>query len=130
MPDWTYNSITIKKGRSSDENWKYIVDTFNESEEGGVFGLMEKFLPQPEDIGDAWYEWRINHWGTKWDIAVTDLAHEDESISFSEQTAWAPPSSFLRFLCHKFGLDIRNEYNDGGQITYGKMIVLLQNFIM
>ena len=56
--------------------------------------LLSWMVPQPNFEGDQdWYMWRVNSWGTKWDISdvYIDNAAEPDSIEFSFSTAWAPP---------------------------------------
>jgi hypothetical protein len=56
--------------------------------------LLAWMVPQPTFEGDQdWYMWRVNNWGTKWDITdvYIDNADELDSIEFSFSTAWAPP---------------------------------------
>jgi len=56
--------------------------------------LLTWMVPQPNFAGDQdWYMWRVNNWGTKWDITdvYIDNAAEPDSIEFSFSTAWAPP---------------------------------------
>ena len=54
---------------------------------------------------DRWYDWRVNHWGTKWDaydVEVDDCDVDHLIITFN--TAWSPPEP----ICHA----IRDEYPD------------------
>jgi len=54
---------------------------------------------------DRWYDWRVNHWGTKWDaydVVVTD--DDPESVEIEFNTAWSPPEP----ICAA----IRDEYPD------------------
>lgn len=42
----------------------------------------------------GWYEWRLAHWGTKWEAYECDM--DDADIEYGEltyrfQTAWGPP---------------------------------------
>ena len=56
--------------------------------------LLNWMVPQPVFEGDQdWYMWRVNNWGTKWDICdvYIDNNAEPDSIEFSFSTAWAPP---------------------------------------
>ena len=48
---------------------------------------------------DSWYEWSVDNWGTKWDIGEVDedcmvKSPDGKSVSFSFDTAWAPPLNF------------------------------------
>lgn len=46
----------------------------------------------------TWYEWRIEHWGTKWD--AYDVRWVDEELVFS--TAWSPAVPVIRTLSRMF----------------------------
>lgn len=49
-------------------------------------------VPRPEAEED-WYNWSIQHWGTKWDICDVYFENqaEEDSLEFSFSSAWAPP---------------------------------------
>jgi hypothetical protein len=52
-----------------------------------------------------WYDWRLQHWDTKWDaydVCVTDDDPENVEIEFN--TAWSPPEA----ICNQ----IREDYPD------------------
>ena len=41
---------------------------------------------------ERWYDWRVNHWGTKWDAYDLTVEDEDEDqLEFKFNTAWSPP---------------------------------------
>ncbi|NDE15992.1 hypothetical protein EBZ80_13780 [bacterium] len=55
-----------------------------------------------------WYDWQVQHWGTKWDIGRDkdspriNLPANATSVTLRFETAWAPPIAFydhLRFKC-------------------------------
>jgi hypothetical protein len=53
-----------------------------------------------------WYDWNITHWGTKWDVAVSDddkyanteLDFFDGKTNYRFQTAWSPPEDAIARL--------------------------------
>jgi hypothetical protein len=51
---------------------------------------------EPTIREDSWRDWRVQHWGTKWDVydCCNDFEQEVASDEFSANscTAWAPPS--------------------------------------
>ena len=53
---------------------------------------------------DNWYDWQVHHWGTKWDIrgdiGTNDI--DDESCSFTFNTAWSPPEPIVKKLQEMF----------------------------
>jgi hypothetical protein len=49
----------------------------------------------PENIGDGWYDWCNDNWGTKWDVRET---FEDEEGNICFDTAWSTPMEVLTHL--------------------------------
>ena len=86
---------------------------------------FETALPIPENIGEGWYEWCIENWGTKWnpvedtgDIEVKD----DGSVSSFLLTAWDPPTAWLTTLAERFpGYVFEIEYMETGNAISGKV---------
>ena len=89
-PEW-YNTPLI----SSD------VRRYSFSEPKGEVGELPQYVEDPwrrlvfkstGQTDDRWYDWRVNHWGTKWDaydVVVTD--DDPESLEIEFNTAWSPP---------------------------------------
>ena len=87
--------------------------------------------PKTREIGGyevpAWYAWRVNNWGTKWDLADVQITqpltlHDDEdvlpesmnaSFSFNCWTAWSPPIPIWDKLV-EMGLSVDADYQDEG----------------
>tara|TARA_R110001606_G_scaffold116562_6_gene245662 strand:- start:702 stop:992 length:291 start_codon:yes stop_codon:yes gene_type:complete len=71
------------------------------------------------------YDWRVEHWGTKWDVAdvaiidaieVSDEEGDEEGLawfSFRCWTAWGPPVPVWDAL-HAHGIDVEADYQDEG----------------
>lgn len=60
---------------------------------------FEKIHPRPEDIGEGWYDWSIENWGTKWDVTET---FEDEEGYICFDTAWSTPYTLISNLSEKY----------------------------
>jgi len=75
-----------------------------------------KIVPEPEGLGDGWYDWRITHWGTKWDAYDCDLTERDvDMLVFSCSTAWTPPEPIVLALRDRFpNLAISWFFNEPG----------------
>lgn len=93
MPNWCMNAIAVShKDRAQMQRF---IDVLNNRE-----GLFNSFVPQPEMEGDGWYEWRLGHWGTKWDVATEASEYIEidgdavDGITFTIETAWGPPINF------------------------------------
>ena len=80
---------------------------------------FEKIIPMPENIyqgnlgpderklygSNNWYDWSINHWGTKWNAYDTSCDKENNTVTFD--TAWSCPLPVLDALaeiCSKHGV--------------------------
>ena len=54
---------------------------------------------------DRWYNWRVQNWGTKWDISEKDIEWSDDHedyVQFAFDTAWSPPEGIVSALREKF----------------------------
>lgn len=112
MPNWCENKMIVA-GKTD------VVKSFIERM-GDEFKMLENHIPTPKFLlstnaeteeqknnniaeygSPDWYWWRVNNWGTKWDIDdafITDEVedfHEDgtsiTSFIMYFNTAWAPP---------------------------------------
>jgi hypothetical protein len=85
----------------------------------------------PVDPESAWWDWRVQNWGTKWEI-TTDEAYIDTSkneIRVSFATAWSPPTGIfdklvddgygVNALYYEGGCAFCGQYVDGSDETYG-----------
>ena len=97
MPNWCSNVIYI-------ENTKHDAEALRERLEGNVDEdwLLAYFIPEPKydnnsDECPDWYGWRIENWGTKWEVQVdewSELPTGDPDIvrfRIAFDSAWAPP---------------------------------------
>jgi hypothetical protein len=87
MPNWCSNRATITGPEPVITEIKQKL-TQDDPE------LLAWMVPQPNFEGNQdWYNWNIEHWGCKWDLCdvYIDNAAEQDSVSFSFSTAWAPP---------------------------------------
>jgi len=82
--------------------------------------FLNVLRPMPAEYteGEMWYDWRIEHWGTKWDLDPDELtlSHgpvgiirvSDKKISITTKFAWAPPMDALLYY-HQNNTDIKIE---------------------
>ena len=104
MPNWCNNSFAIT---GNIESIKELWDTAQTAGHDGTFGLLNAIMPEPEDIGEEWYGWRVENWGTKWDVTDEGLEFIDNgdgtaSISGWFDSAWAPPIGAYEQLAADF----------------------------
>ena len=121
MPNWCDNQVTITGPSSVIDKIEKIV---NEESNNAENGLLQFFHPMPKELLDTeagptaktkaekderkarklefgaenWYDWRVNNWGTKWEVCEfygvdkqPDALIGDSTISFAFSSAWSPP---------------------------------------
>ena len=139
MPNWCNNQITITGPNSVIDKIEEIVKTEDTHENTGLlnfFKPMPKELegttspsssakkPQPMVEGfDNWYDWRVENWGTKWELCEfygVDRQHlndslDESTISFAFSSAWAPPiNAYEQFLADNENCSLKAYYYEGG----------------
>jgi|TARA_R110000765_G_scaffold84565_4_gene163542 hypothetical protein len=108
MPNHTSNKLAVSGPTSEVERFKLE----NKSKEETL--SLEKSLPTPSEmLGDnaiksgnmpAWYSWRVENWGTKWDI-YDSLDWENDPYGNSVVrffSAWSPPTPWLKAIAEKY----------------------------
>ena len=76
----------------------------------------------------AWYDWRVNNWGTKWDVCdvqiTNPIEHNEDGTStfgFNCWTAWSPPVPVWKKLV-ELGIDVHADYQDEGMMFEGEFV--------
>ena len=122
MPNWCNNSITITGPKAT------ITDLWNRAQKAdpnGEFGLLNAMVPMPRELEGTtspsdtpnWYNWRVNNWGTKWDISDEglELSEDGTEITGWFDSAWSPPiEAYNTFLTENQECSIRATYEEGG----------------
>ena len=119
-------------------------------EKGETPGLLQFMAPMPEELmeteagpiaktkkeklarqtrklefgAENWYDWRVNNWGTKWELCefygvdrqyLTEQSEGESTISFAFSSAWSPPiGAYEKFLENNSNCFIRAYYYEGG----------------
>ena len=96
MPNWCHNRVTVD--HEDQDKVEYMFKIF--TEEDKVFNAL---IPMPEEYlqGEAWYDWRIDNWGCKWDIRGKDTTVNSDVIGSFEvefETPWGPPEKICKHL--------------------------------
>jgi hypothetical protein len=94
---------------------------YNEVKVKHTFPNFASGEPRPEfvDPEQAWYDWRLQNWGTKWEIvsneSYLDIQENEhgKSIRASFATAWSPPTDLYANLVEQ-GYEIKAHYFEGG----------------
>ena len=127
MPNWCQNVMYVS--HTDKEMMVALKDAIIKRE------LCDHIKPMPEELEDTtssdypnWYDWRVNNWGTKWDIYSpwdTDEIYvaDDgkETYVFKFDTAWSPPIPIYDAMMDQgFNLVARYvEYGCGYHGEYG-----------
>jgi len=118
MPNWCSCRATISGPAPVIQEITYILN-----EESTP--LLAWMVPQPQFQGDQdWYQWNVNNWGTKWDIADVYFEHQadEDQIQFSFSTAWGPPvEAFARWAQADGRVQFVLEYWEPGMAFAGRV---------
>lgn len=94
---------------------------------------FENFLPTPPELleGQGWYDWRVDNWGTKWDLgqdAVSigqieptndpDLEYKYQ-VGLGFQTAWSPALPVFQKIASDFDVYIEYKFIEEGMAFFG-----------
>lgn len=100
MPNWCDNHITITS--TNVESIDYIHSVVTSDDDLNLMGLR----PRPDDVGDNWHGWSVQHWGTKWslDIHMVELSEffGEYQITIQAMSAWSPPLELLAYITERF----------------------------
>ena len=85
--------------------------------------LCQTLIPMDEALLDGdWYHWRLNNWGTKWDIYDTHCTRMDaNTLVLNFYTAWSPPVPIYEKLTD-MGFGVNARYLDEGWMYIGEYI--------
>jgi hypothetical protein len=110
MPNWCYQTLEITgEPKQLNKLLKKIEVTKSEAtdNEPETPFSFNNVIPMPPQyhLSQAWYEWRVTNWGTKWQPQI-NVANVDEwesgSIYFDFDTAWSPPYPIIEALSKEF----------------------------
>ena len=146
MPNWCGNTLSVSGNKDYIKRFREQGVLKNDDVDTQL--SLAKFVPEPnyEEVevkptfpsitgnndpvkpGQSWWDWRVQNWGTKWDIDAYVNEESDEHIHYYFDSAWSPPVEWLEktsklFPDLRFKLVYREdgcafmgmiEYEDGG----------------
>jgi hypothetical protein len=120
MPNHTDNRVILSHDDSQQIDNIYNVMNTDDTE------LCNYLVPEPrDDAGEptsGWYDWRLQHWGTKWDIYNATCERMDaNTLVMSFDTAWSPPIPVFDKLVD-MGFEVNARYLDEGWLYIGEYI--------
>ena len=112
MPNHTDNRVILSHADS-----KMIDDIYNVMNTDDT-ELCNHLIPEPrDDAGEptsGWYDWRLENWGTKWDVYETGCDRIDaNTLQLYFYTAWSPPFPVFDKLVD-MGFEVTARYLDEG----------------
>ena len=119
MPNHCYQSVYLQGPRAVVQELYYQLTEHNR--------FCDAVISMPLDSVVDGYSWRVEKWGTKWDVAEAEItqdidvsANEIEAwFAFRCWTAWAPPVPVWDKL-HALGVTVEAEYQDEGMMFEGE----------
>ena len=120
MPNHTDNRVILSHDDSQQIDNIYNVMNTGDTE------LCNYLIPEPrDDAGEptsGGYDWRLQHWGTKWDIYNATCERMDENtLVLSFDTAWSPPIPVYDKLVD-MGFEVNARYLDEGWGYIGEYV--------
>ena len=117
MPNWCDNTLTLT--HEDPTQIDRAIAAFSEGK------LCQEFHPmQPQLLEDeSWYSWRVDNWGTKWDVGgehATIERFDKNNVYFAFESAWAPPIYFYQFLEEELGFTVDAMYYEPGMNFAGR----------
>jgi len=121
MPNWCSNDVTIYG--MEEQPAKDLVAAAKESKLLNWIAPMPKELEDtkaPSDDGINWYNWRLNKWGTKWDVHCHFVEYEKDkggtyTVELSFDSAWSPPVQAFEILKEQYPeIDVDHYYFEPG----------------
>ena len=142
MPNWCDNNLylthdnpeMIKKAKDAWATGKFLGTLIPEPDYKTVKvkhtfpNNLATGEPKPEfvDPDHAWYDWRLQNWGTKWDVGYdADRSNHsqggDKDMFVYFDSAWSPPIDAYAKLA-ELGFYVKAFYHEGGMGFCGAWI--------
>ena len=134
MPNWCNNTITLTGPKEK------IPAIYAKAKKDDA--LLQQLKPMPQELDgttspapkegkvqplvdgfDNWYDWRVQNWGTKWDVDMEGLELSDDGTTITGwfDSAWSPPiHAYEYFLTDNEDCSINSYYYEGGMDFAGQ----------
>ena len=136
MPNWCQNTVNITGRRATITRVaEFLIDDQSNFSLEKIDPTPPDYLPNrflgevPQDENNMmplWYSWRLQHWGTKWNVGVqyADRWREDainDTLSYFFDSAWSPPEEACKTLSKRYkSLRIELSYDEPGNDFAGE----------
>ena len=137
MPNWCQNQLTIR--HKDAREIERAIAAFQRGE------LLNEFVPCPEGLSEegtgfanadvkadrvakygfeSWYDWSVQHWGTKWDVGGEDRGYaefDEHTVVMDFDSAWSPPLAALKSM-EAQGFEIAIMWDEPGMAFCGRYV--------
>ena len=119
MPNHTDNRVILSHDDSQQIDMIYNIMNTEDTPLCQTLIPMDEKLLEISGISDnyevqGWYEWRLENWGTKWDVYETQCTRINaNTLQLYFYTAWSPPIPIFDKLVD-MGFEINARYLDEG----------------
>lgn len=118
MPNWCNNYATLTGPKEQID--ELIVEIKKSDDRDTPYEILNKLRPRPADQEENWYDWNVNHWGTKWDISLAGYEIVNETtVTLSFDSAWSPPLELYEYLVEQ-GWEVDAYYDEPGMAYCGR----------
>ena len=99
MPNWCENLLKIHGEQEALLTFKTQAEAMYPENRFTALSLAA-FYPEPaeypKDEPDAWWHWRIKHWGTKWDVEAVLYSESSSHLEYKFDSPWSPPLGWIQ----------------------------------
>jgi len=115
MPNHTDNRVILSHDDSQQIDMIYnIMNTDDTPLCQTLIPMDEALLDNDAHADDGWYTWRLENWGTKWDVYETQCTRINaNTLQLYFYTAWSPPIPIYDKLVD-MGFEVNARYLDEG----------------
>ena len=97
MPNWCYNELLVDGQAANIWQFKALVkgkDT--DLSLDNLVPMPPRLLDvQPEEGNPNWTQWRLDNWGTKWDVKAELVNESENSLHYTFLSAGSAPVEWL-----------------------------------
>ena len=113
MPNWCFNELKI------DTEEPKVLERFKRKAKAKDTALsLNKLHPEPKGVD--WYEWRLQNWGTKWDVEAMLEDYSEDYLLYTFDSAWSPPVEWLEYVAKQYPqLQFRLKFDESGVGFFG-----------
>jgi hypothetical protein len=139
MPNWCNNTLTVSGDEKAIKEFRERGKLKNDDVDTQL--SLAKFVPEPDynevkvkptfpalvknsgefvEPTQAWWDWRVQNWGTKWDVDAWVNEESNDHIVYCFDSAWSPPVEWLTKVAEEYkGMHFKLVYREDGNAFMG-----------